>query len=126
MKYSFLFLLTSLFLGCGSSREQKPSENALQKIRFDLSLPDENGLYGPESGKTALDYEFCIPRDEACRREVEGIDTTLRIQTAAGRIGCGPGQYLCIGNTHQPNWRQVIYRLAELPYVEKIEQVFWE
>lgn len=126
MKYTFLLLLASLFMACGSSRGQKPSENALQKIRFDLSRLDERGLYGPESGKAALDYEFCIPRGEAYRREVEGIDTTLRIQTAAGRIGCGPEQYLCIGNTHQPNWRRVIYRLAELPFVEKIEQVFWE
>lgn len=126
MKHILFFLLPAFLSACGSSKEQPPSGNNLQKIRFDLSRLDGNGLYGPETGKIALDYEFCIPRDEALRREVEGMDPSLKVQTSAGRIGCGPEQYLCIGNTHQANWRQVLYRLAELPYVERIEQVFWE
>ena len=31
------------------------------KIRFDLSVLDDSGLYGPADGLRALDYEFCIP-----------------------------------------------------------------
>ena len=125
MKYFLLSLLLALLSACGSSRKP-PSESDLQKIRFDLSQLDDKGLRGPEGGKTALDYEFCIPRDEALRREVEGIDPTLVVQTAAGRIGCSPEQYLCIGNTHQARFRAVLYRLAALSYVDRIEQAFWE
>jgi hypothetical protein len=43
-----------------------------------------------------------------------------------GRIGCGPDQVLVIGNTHRPDFAFVLQRLAELPYVERIEQAHFE
>ncbi len=122
---AFLALIFLSGLSCHSSRPQ-PTEAELQKIRFGLSQLDADGLYGPEDGKVALDYEFCIPREERYLEEVKKIDPSLKVQTAAGRIGCRRDQYLCLGNTHQQGYKEVLYGLARLPYVEKIEQAFFE
>ena len=46
--------------------------------------------------------------------------------TSPGRIGCGDDQVLCIGETHQPEWRTVLEQLAALDYVEQINQSFAE
>ncbi len=116
---SFLFLLS-----CHST--QQPTRAEMEKIRFNLSQLDKEGLIGPDSGKVALDYEFCIPREERYLEEVKRIDPTVQIQRAAGRIGCSRGEYLCLGNTHQKNYRKVLYRLAKLEYVERIERAFFE
>ncbi|MCB0549149.1 MAG: hypothetical protein KDD19_16340 [Phaeodactylibacter sp.] len=125
MKYFLLCIGGLAVLSCRSTNVQ-PTPEQLQKIRFDLSQLDEAGLIGPKDGKVALDYEFCIPRQEQYRKEVEGIDPSLKVQTARGRIGCGSDQYLCLGNTHQENFREILYRLAKLDYVEKIERAFFE
>ena len=125
MKFPFLSAGLLALLSCHSTRLQ-PTPEELQKIRFDFSQLDEQGLRGPQDGKVALDYEFCIPREEKYRKEVESIDPSLKLHTARGRIGCGRGQYLCLGNTHQENYREVLYRLAQLSYVERIEQAFFE
>lgn len=126
MKKLFFFtLLPLLSASCHSSKVQ-PSPEQLQKIRFDLSELDENGLLGPEDGKVALDYEFCIPRREEYRKEAESIDPSLKVQEASGRIGCGKEEYLCLGNTHQENYKEILYRLAQLEYVERIERAFFE
>ena len=122
-RYSFLLLLP--IFSCHTPQLQ-PSPEELQKIRFDLSKLDKDGLLGPPDGKVALDYEFCIPRKEQYRKEVESIDPSLKIQTVKGRIGCGRDQYLCLGYTHQEHYREVLYRLAGLGYVERIERAFFE
>lgn len=97
------------------------------KIRFDLATLDDRGLYGPPDGLRSLDYEFCIPADAAAVSEVLGIDPTLRIhRDSPGRIGCSSVEFLCIGNTDQGDFRAVLIRLAELPYVERIEQAYFE
>lgn len=125
MKY-WLFTAGLLPLFSCHSAKIQPTEEQVQKIRFDLSELDESGLLGPKGGKVALDYEFCIPREEQYRKEVESIDPSLKIQTVKGRIGCGRDQYLCLGNTHQEHYREVLYRLAGLGYVERIERAFFE
>ncbi|MCB0586424.1 MAG: hypothetical protein KDD06_14025 [Phaeodactylibacter sp.] len=125
MRIFFLFTFSVTFFSCNSSRLQ-PTAEEMQKIRFDLSQLDENGLLGPENGKVALDYEFCIPQKGQYRQEVERIDPSLKIQTAKGRIGCSRDQYLCLGNTHQKNYKEVLYRLARLSYIERIERTFFE
>jgi len=96
-------------------------------IAFDLDSIDADGLIGPADGKRALDYEFCIPRGEDYVVEVRAIDETAQFfERSRGRIGCGPRQVLVIGNTHRPDFAIVLGRLAELPYVERIEQAYFE
>ena len=125
MRYVLLFAGLLSFLSCTNSK-MLPSKEQLNKIRFDLSMLDEDGLLGPENGKVALDYEFCIPRDDQYLKAVTRIDPTIKVQLSRGRIGCSPGQYLCLGNTHQKNYREVLYQLAKLTYVERIERAFFE
>jgi hypothetical protein len=43
-----------------------------------------------------------------------------------GRIGCGESENLCIGSTHQKDFRRILQRLAELKYVQRIDESFLE
>lgn len=98
-----------------------------QKVRFQFDQLDREGLTGPPGGKVALNYEFCIPADTKSWRMVQRIDTTARqYEGSRGRIGCQKGQLLVIGSTHQPNYKRVLYQLAQLPFVERMEPTFWE
>ena len=96
-------------------------------IRFDASQLNDEGLSGAAKGLRALSYEFCIPAGEAHVEEVESIDSTIAIQRSSpGRIGCREAEYLAIGHTHQPDFREVLIRLSHLPYVDRIEEVHFE
>ena len=98
-----------------------------EKIRFDRSKLDQAGLYGSTGGKRALSYAFCIPALVSHMTEVERIDQTVAFfAVSPGRIGCGTHEILCIGSTHQHDFRRVLRRLAELPYVECIDQSYFE
>jgi len=88
---------------------------------------DDSGLYGPPDGLRALSYEFCIPAGESYAALVRSVDPTVQVSPGSrGRIGCRNGQQLCIGHTHQQKFRDVLRRLAELEYVERIEQSWFE
>ena len=72
-------------------------------------------------------YEFCIPNTPDHKAVVKAIDPTVEFQCGSrGRIGCTKEQCLCIGSTHQPGFRDVLARLAALPYVEEIRECFFE
>lgn len=96
---------------------------APSKIAFDLSRLSDEGLAGPADGLRALSYEFCIPSRAEAVATVERLDATIRIVAESpGRIGCGAYEALCIGHTHQPNWRAVLDSLADLEYVARIDE----
>ena len=98
-----------------------------EKITFDVASLDQDGLYGSANGKRALSYEFCIPDMERYKSKVKHIDSTLQCMSESpGRIGCGTHENLCIGSTHQKNFRDVLRDLAELTYVTSIDQSFFE
>lgn len=119
-------VLSSLLTACGPVPEA-PGPDPLDKVAFDLDRLDENGLVGPADGKRALAYEFCIPPSEECKELVSSIDPTVEIMCGSpGRIGCYPDECLCIGSTHQENFRDVLRKIAELPYVEKIDETVFE
>gem|GEM_PF-2160892 len=108
-------------------QEGEPHIETNRKITFDLSSLDQQGLYGPPNGKYALSYEFCIPDSESHKLEVTRIDPTLQCTAGSpGRIGCGPGTNLCLGSTHQQDFKEVLHHLAELPYVIQIDQSLFE
>lgn len=94
---------------------------ARRKIGFDLTRFRGEGLFGPRDGARTLDYEFCVPEREDLLAEVKRIDPSLRAMPGVrGRAGCGDGFVLCVGNTGQPGFRQILLRLAKLDYVERI------
>lgn len=99
----------------------------MHKITFDISTLDEDGLYGPSGGKRALSYEFCILNTVVNKAEVKRLDPTVAFFTKSpGRIGCGTHESLCLGSTHQQDFAIILRRLAELPYVQRIDQSFFE
>lgn len=105
----------------------QPLEKSIEKITFDLNRLSADGLTGPETGKRSVSYEFCIPATEVHLAAVQAIDPSVQyFPTARGRIGCGNDQYLCIGHTHQPGWREILLKIADLTYVERIDQFFGE
>ena len=75
----------------------------------------------------AVNYEFCIPADEKHLAQVKKIDRSLQVmKSSKGRIGCSDKSWLLVGSTQQKNYRAVLYDLAALPYVQRIEETFWE
>jgi hypothetical protein len=123
-----LTLFLSLYLvppGCLA--EEQPHVDPLSKITFKLDQLNQDGLYGPPGGLRALHYEFCIPGDAAHAARVREIDPTIQVfHKSRGRIGCAPGEYLCIGSTHQSAFKTVLLRLAHLPFIKRIDQAFFE
>lgn len=96
-------------------------------IRFDLGRLDDRGLQGPPDGLRSLDYEYCIPEGGRYREQVAAIDPSARFMPGSpGRIGCRPGQVLVLGNTHQPGFRDILWALADLPFVERILESLFE
>jgi hypothetical protein len=92
------------------------------KILFDLSEFNDDGLYGPPDGLRAAMYEFCIPARTDLAAEVASIDPTVQLYRGSpGRIGCTSDEYLCIGSTGQPGFREVLANLAQLDYVSRIQ-----
>jgi hypothetical protein len=97
------------------------------EIQIDLSGVNAEGLRGPSNGLRAVHYEFCIPAGETYKSEVVRIDASaVFMPDSRGRIGCRAGEVLVVGNTHQPGYRQVLDRLASLPYIERIVEAHFE
>lgn len=118
-------LILTMLLACNV---RAPRENRVvwKKIGFDIDQLDANGLLGPPDGRVSLDYEFCIPAETRYWQTVQAIDSTAKRPNSRGRIGCTGKTWLVIGSTHRADYRQTLYRLAELPYVKRIERVYWE
>ncbi len=107
-----------------SPRSVSPVSN---KIRFDPAKLNEEGLQGPRDGLRALHYEYCLPDRPDVMREVSAIDPTLEVQRGSrGRIGCGAGELLCMGHTHQSGHLAVLERLASHREVVEIRESFFE
>lgn len=125
-------VLVSLTLaGCQSTdvvkSGQSPPRDSLQKVEFGVDGLDDRGLRGPIDGKRAVAYEFAIPNTEQCRAEVRSIDRTVEFMCGSrGRIGAGKDECLCIGSTHQEDFRDVLRALSELPYIERIIECHFE
>jgi len=125
MNRACLLVLMVVLYAC---KTQMPPENpdAWKKIKLDFKQINAEGLAGPSKGKVAVNYEFCIPADEKHWRQVRKIDHTVQKNAGKGRVSCKDTQWLVIGNTHQKNYQRVLFQLASLPYVERIEPVYWE
>lgn len=121
-KWIIFFFATFLVTGCGQQ-----ASDPMKKIKFDLDRLNDQGLQGPPDGLRSLSYEFCIPNDEALIQEVMQIDQSAQVYRGApGRVGCGDGQLLVIGDTHQPAFRQTLEQLARLDYVVEVREVYFE
>ena len=110
-----------------SATAPTPASAWESKIRFDLARLNPEGLHGPPDGLRALHYEYCIPDRPETLRQVAAIDPSLEIQRRSpGRVGCEPGELLCLGHTHQAEHRAVLEKLASLPFIVEIREAFFE
>jgi hypothetical protein len=109
-----------------SNKSQADDPDVWKKVHLNFKDIDNDGLTGPKNGKVSVSYEFCIPKEERVWKKVKKIDATAEKSGSKGRIGCSDAQWLVIGNTHQERYKKVLYDLASLPQVERIEQAFFE
>ena len=118
-------VLTAFFLmTLTASKCQDVPADVQQKIEFDYAAVDDQGLI---NGEVAIDYEFCIPRDESKVDEVKKIVPDVRIpRMAKGRIGCADDQWLVIVTTNDKQWKSKLMQIASLPYVKRIVQTHYE
>ncbi len=108
----------------GSKCQTNVSEKVIQKIGFDFAAVDEKGLINSE---TSIDYEFCIPMDETMMAKIKAIEPEVQTpRLAKGRIGCSQEEWLCIVTTHGPKWKERLYTIASLPFVQRIVQTDYE
>jgi hypothetical protein len=118
-------LLIFLFQNC--QRKTQPQDPIVwKKIKLDFKSIDNDGLSGPDNGKVAINYEFCIPNEPLYWLEVSKIDPSAQKTQGKGRVNCSTGTSLVIGTTHQKNYKKILYDLASLKYVKEIQQTFWE
>ncbi len=98
------------------------------KIRIDLTKFDDEGYrVHPGGEKSAASYEFCIPANDTALAEVKAIDPTAgEMKGSKGRSGCSDKEWLVISSTRQPGFKETIRKLAELKYIRKITETFWE
>jgi hypothetical protein len=116
-----------LFFACARPQNIPDDASYWRKIRIDFNQIDAAGLSGPANGKVSVTYEFCIPREQRLWKEVKKIDPSAQKQIAGrGRVNCSDTQWLILGNTHQKNYKKILYELAKRPYIERIEEVFYE
>lgn len=116
-------LTMSMVIPFGCSNKQLTTTDT-SKIGFDFSKIDAAGL---RNGEVSLDYEYCIPADEKALKKVQDIDPKVKLmKTSKGRIGCTKEQWLCISNTHDPEWKEKLMAIAALDFVERMEETVWE
>jgi len=124
------FLLTAwvalLYLAFSPGCATSPPKGK-EKITFRLDNIHPDGLRGPTDGLTSVAYEFCVPANTETYAAVRKIDPSVKIYPASrGRIRCSDQQALCIGETHQPNWRHILLTLAAQPYIAEIRECYFE
>lgn len=98
------------------------------KIRIDLTkFNDEGYRVYPDGEKSATSYEFCIPANDSLLAEVKAIDPLAgEMKGSKGRSGCTDEEWLVISSTLKPGFKEIIRKLAELKYIKKITETFWE
>ena len=136
---SFIFALMASIGSCHQNQSTTPldepqgvaeneeSESVRYKIEFDLEELDEQGFTGPVDGMRPIHYEFKIPKSEELKREVSAIDPSVKFMPKSrGRIGTNENEILCFGSTDQPGHKEILLRLAALPYIERIIVCYFE
>ncbi|TSC87949.1 MAG: hypothetical protein G01um101416_264 [Microgenomates group bacterium Gr01-1014_16] len=110
-----------------STEKTEPRQCNLEKITFDLTEIDENGLIGPPDRKVSEDYEFCIPHEDQYLQEIKKINQNIKCHYGSeGRVGCTDAEYLCIGNTGFKDFRNILCKLSTLGYIDRIDRTLWE
>lgn len=129
LKTTLCLLLAVVLTGCcrlPPSDYVAPNHD-LSKVQFSLDVIRPDGLRGAPDGLTSVAYEFCVPTNEAIYEEIRRIDPSVKFhKSSPGRIGCSKQETLCIGETHQSKWKEKIFAISALPYVDEIRECYFE
>ncbi|MDG1175172.1 MAG: hypothetical protein P8N07_05175 [Flavobacteriales bacterium] len=124
LKLSLVAILIITIASC-SLFKSKAVKQAESKMNFEFSKLDKNGLIKKRG--TSLAYEFCIPNNETYLDKIKEIDESISIyKSGSGRIGCSNNEILCIGETHNKDYKRILTQIAELEYVKSINESFFE
>ena len=98
------------------------------KIKIDLTEFNEDGYrVRPDGEKSTAHYEFCIPANDSILAEIKAMDPMAEVMKGSkGRSGCTDKEWLVISSTRKTGFKDIIKKQAELPYVRKITETFWE
>ena len=97
------------------------------KIKFNTDDISNQGLRGTPSSLRAVAYEFCIPSNQTTVEELQAIDPSIVLYPKSrGRINCSDAETLAIGNTHQAQWKSVLFELASQHYIAAIHETVFE
>lgn len=129
--YSLLLISSFSFLpACNQIKTSGKSDqphSVQEKISFDIKAISDQGLVGSSDGLRSISYEFCIPAQKKFLAEVQSIEPNLKyFANSPGRIGCRKNQYLCLVDTHNSQWKEILFSIAQLEYVERIDQFYGE
>ena len=96
----------------------------LQKIGFDLTQFDDEGLLNTNEGKRSIIYEYCIPRAQQAVSMLSTIDFSIEVKTdtSGSKVSCNSDEALALGSSHQDSFKAIVVKIASLPFVRKIEQ----
>jgi hypothetical protein len=98
----------------------------LEKLDFDINALDKDGLFGPETGKVSVDYQFCIPSGKEYLDAIHTIDPDIKMMRKyIGRGDCRDGHVAMMGSTHKPMHKEILHQLVGLEFIEKIERVWY-
>lgn len=124
LKLSLVAILIITIASC-SLFKSKAFKQAESKMNFEFSKLDKNGLIKKRG--SSLAYEFCIPNNETYLDKIKEIDESISIyKSGSGRIGCSNNEILCIGETHNKDYKRILTQIAELEYVKSINESFFE
>jgi hypothetical protein len=115
----------SIMYGCSNIDSNSIANN--EKIEFDITKLNQQGLYGPADGLRSLSYEFCIPADEHFVSVIHNIDPEIKIyRHSPGRIACNQSEFLCVGDTYNKPYQKNFNDLANLFFIKRIIQSIFE
>jgi hypothetical protein len=122
--FIIFFCLSVIFSSCGNWGSIKDTD----KIKFELKEFTDDGLRKLPGGEfSSINYEFCVPATDEMFAKVKKIDTTLTLhKLSKGRSRCTSTEWLCIGYSNQPGFKNVITKLASLGFIREINETFWE
>ncbi|RJG42547.1 lipoprotein [Motilimonas pumila] len=119
MKLKKIFLVFSAVLALSACQHESTQWH---KLDFDIKEINDKGL----KNGVGVDFEFCLAQQASLKQQVQQAYSGLQFQQSPGRIGCNAEQWLVIGNTLQPNYRQQLTELVAIAEVSEIKQTFWE
>ena len=100
------------------------TQDDINKIQFNYSAIENNGF---RNEGVSVDYEFCIPAKESYGKKVLRIEPQANImEKSKGRSGCTDQQWLVVINNHDANWKNKLFAMTSLPFVERIRQTDYE